>query len=296
MADKIGGVIDLGRTLGRARNRISKVGVELEGGWEKPSREVRDLIHHDGSVKVPPPQWPDALEAEYRILLDRVRFGRASTVDVARYESLHLQRAGNSNTIKTGEIATPEPLLPSKVPPYWDGVTKWVATHYPTHVNDTCGLHTHMSFKSNLHYSRLMTPDYPLTLIEYLKRWCEVNKIDKGHPIWPRLKGENTYCQHVYHAGKQVAVRDKPPGNPEDRRRDGHRYTAVNYCYGLHQTVEVRVLSMLDSAELSSNLLIETYRVTNAFLLTVARREETYSIDLVADPDDQLNEEFIEMV
>lgn len=41
--------LDLARILGKARNRINLVGVELEGGWRKPPEGVQ--LVHDGSIQ-----------------------------------------------------------------------------------------------------------------------------------------------------------------------------------------------------------------------------------------------------
>ena len=202
------------------KNRLFRVGIELEGAWNTFPNGTAPI--RDGSLDdwTPPPKM-----------------------------------------IK-GEIPSP-PLDPSRV-------EEWMRLYWPHRCDHhKCGLHVHMSLRSALAYQRLMTPTYPSTILKYVDRWAQKN-LPIDHHIWPRLRGENTYCQHVYQAAEQVKNRRK------DFLRDrvGHRYTMVNYSYSNHSTVEVRLLPMMPTVDLGVDAVKLILHVTNAFLVKTARKEK----------------------
>lgn len=126
-----------------------------------------------------------------------------------------------------GEIPSPPLELTA-----WED---WVRKHYPHICNSSCGLHTHLSFRSALHYQRLMDPEYPKAIIKAVHAWAK-DTLPPKHYIWERLKGKNRYCLDQFLADQQARVTQK-----------GHsRYTAVNYCFLLHRTLEVRLLPMFE--------------------------------------------------
>src|SRR5271166_6706662 len=57
------------------------------------------------------------------------------------------------------------------------GITRFVRTNYPDHVNGTCGMHVHMSFKSPADYARLTEEDFNAFFIEGLHDWGLRNNI-----------------------------------------------------------------------------------------------------------------------
>jgi hypothetical protein len=136
----------------------------------------------------------------------------------------------------------------------------------------------HLSFKNALTYQRLMDPRYPSTILAYVTKWAESEKLNKEHPLWPRLKNKSPYCQHKFDADGQCRSTQKD----YDRNREGNRYTVVNYSYGRHSTVECRLLPMMASAELAQRAIQNLIDVTNAYLLTAAGREEKVKAVYVA--------------
>jgi hypothetical protein len=142
--------------------------------------------------------------------------------------------------------------------------------YFPHHVNETCGMHVHMSFRTALSYQRLMTPDYPATVIEFINRWAKKEKLDKYHPLWPRLNGMSEYCQHKFHATEQAGRTNKD----HERRAEGSRYTVINYCYSRHSTIECRLLPMMANYELSLRAVNEVLAITNAFLSLASKKSE----------------------
>ena len=161
-------------------------------------------------------------------------------------------------------------------------VPVWIRQFYPKFVNETCGLHVHMSFKSALHYMRLMSPRYPETITAYMTEWANEERLDKDHPIWARLKGNSEYCQPVFDADRQVR-KTKKEYNHHDP--DGHRYTMINYCHGTHGTLECRLLPMMETADQAVRAVQRIFDVTNACLVE-KHREDRVKGEVSMDPND----------
>lgn len=163
---------------------------------------------------------------------------------------------------------------------------KWMKTFYPHHVNETCGMHVHMSFKTALTYSRLMNAKYPATVVRYVRKWAEDEGLGMDHPIWARLDPTSPiaseYCQHIYQAEDQVFVQRKE----YEHHARGHRYTVVGYPYGRHTTVEVRLLPMMATSDLAVRAIAHVLKITNAYLVATARREEKIKGVIELDPSE----------
>jgi hypothetical protein len=236
-----GNVLNIDKLLGKTKQRIYKVGIELEGLWTKLP---------EGTIPI-----------------------RDGSVSVARPANLPL-----SVPHHIGEIPS-EILEP-------DQITTWIKTFYPQHVNATCGLHIHQSFKRALYYQWLMTPDYTATMVEYVKRWAKELSLPKDHPIWSRLKGENQFCKHEFVADLQVLKKSKS----YDHAVPGSRYTTINYCHGLHTTVECRLLPMMETVEEAISAVKNVLNITNACLVVISRNEEKQKITLDQTSNDALVE------
>lgn len=224
--------IPIDGVLGKAINRIYKIGIELEGGWTKLPTGTRQLAH-DGSVVIP--------------------------------------RQQGEPEIFTGELAN-GPMDMNE----WQ---KWLKGHYPQKVNDTCGMHVHLSPRTALVYSRLMDARYPGTVVAYINEWARKNNLSKDHPIWPRLKGKSVYCQHLYMADDQI----RNTAKDHSRERVGHRYTVINYCHGRWGTIECRLLPMMETSEQAVDLIQELINITNAYLKVTRRKESRLEVNVAAE-------------
>jgi hypothetical protein len=256
-------VIDVSNYLYLVRNRVNKVGVEIEGAWIAPfpnlgSREVRWM--EDGSV-----------------------------FDHGRVLPPGLAALRGSSFI--GEAPSPA-LDPISVP-------AWIRRCYPRFFDHTCGLHVHMSFRDSKHYEILASnPSYQDTLLHHITEWAKAQEtavpgtFPPEHHIWGRLAGDNEYCQVKWwpeqqtHKSRKVYERDKP----------GHRYTAINFCYSQHKTVECRVLPVLPNAELAVGVVMLIINITNACLVALAMKtekviEEVYLSDNA--PHEEIDQEMI---
>lgn len=303
------------KIIGTAKNRVHRVGIELEGGWVKvPDGEE---FVRDGSVKIEPPVDPnapsntssqryDAIRACVENWNRQVAVGRRVIIDEdfplgerwfdyrgriiniqdhgGFYEYLSMNVRSNKVKIHIGEI--PGRILEPKE------IDSWMKRCYPEHVNDTCGLHVHMSFVKSLHYGRLMVPEYQATILTYLGKWAMNESIPKDHPIWSRLSGKNEFCKHEFFADVQARKTSKV----YDHHGNGNRYTAINYCHGQHGTLECRVLPMFEKVDQAIRAVHQVIDVTNACLKFQAKREEKVNarvIDSIDQVEKHPNTEYV---
>jgi hypothetical protein len=230
--------LNLDDFLDTPKNRVSRIGVELEGGWNVLPKGVN--LDGDGSVFK----------------------GR--------------RVAG----IQYGELPF-GPVMPAAVP-------KFIKKYYPQHIDKTCGMHIHMSFKNLLRYSWLMAQEYQETLIHYLSKWANKEGFPRDHYIWERLAGKNTFCQKKFWPDEQV----KNSKKEFDQTKDGHRYTIVHYC-GRLRTIEVRALPMMATPEQAIRATQMVIDITNASLVALCGKEERV-VNKLELPNGWVYEQFME--
>lgn len=241
--------------LGKVRNRVAFVGVELEGGWIKLPRGVDGLVR-DGSVSFPELPAPAQLQ---RAVLNAITTEERTQARNAVSRWVATQPAAPQHI---GEL--PSPVL--KV----QDLHGWLQAHYPSHVNKSCGMHLHMSFNTLLTYQRLMTNEFEGVMLNLLAKWGHEEHLGPKHPLWDRLAGKSNYCTvGNKHIDAQARIASKSYSHS-----GVNRYTAVNYSYGTHGTIELRVLPMMDTVDLAYSALWRAISITNAFLLTQVQREK----------------------
>lgn len=249
-------VLNIDAKLGKVRNRIDKIGIEVEGGW-RTQLAPPDRMTHDGSV------------------FDRGRAGRRQKV----------LPTGMPEEGFAGEAVSP-PLEPS-------GFSRWLRRCHPGWVDDTCALHAHLSFKNVKYYEILASSvDYNDTLLHYLKTWALAEEaavpgtFPEPHHLWSRLEGRNRFAMAKFWPERQIANLHKPANRDAVRDDEvGHRYTVVNYCYGVHKTAEIRVLPMMKDAELSIRAIRRVIDITNACLVVMAKKIQPVVEEVILLPD-----------
>ena len=169
------------------------------------------------------------------------------------------------------------------------GLAKSMKKYYPAFVDKTCGMHIHMSFKNHLQYSWLTEEVYQETLLDYLTRWATKEGFPKDHHIWSRLAGKSIFCQKVFAPAAQLNWK-RPKDH--DQHRVGHRYTVVHFC-GRQNTIEVRVLPMMDTVEQALRAVHLVIDVTNACLISLAEPDRKVKSTVVLSKDN-VYEEFLE--
>lgn len=153
-----------------------------------------------------------------------------------------------------GEVASP--VL---APQAW---LAWAQRLYPDEVNTSCGLHVHVSFKNTRSYSRLMDPDFYAKFLAFWHEWGTRRSINEGSAFWKRLSGENSYCKNLFRPDEQARQRTKGP----------ERYCHINFCYGLHKTVEFRLLPMFHKKHLAMDAITSLLDFIEAYLAEEAKK------------------------
>lgn len=190
-----------------------------------------------------------AWNTDYRALAATVTGAHASTDGSVR------DLPGQMGEIKT----RPHTIL--------EHLQKDVRTLYPHTVNNSCGLHMHLSFKTVLDYSTLA--DKPFWDF-FRERWAVWGKANEGRMgnmktvFWARLegrwkggtRGDRNYCKAEFDPVKQL----------NDHNQEG-RYTILNFCaYHKFKTLEVRHLPMFHDVELSCEAAAEMAAVFDDYL------------------------------
>ncbi len=148
---------------------ISKIGVELEGGWLVPP-DTDYEIHEDISVK-------------------------------NGFEGFPFFKKGKENCQHWGEIAS-KPLRIS-------GVMSFLDANFPDDTNESCGFHIHISVKRTIDYARLMKRDFFNAFLEATRAWGKDEGIPLTDPFWARLEGKNRFAKKIFRPEAQIAVTGK---------------------------------------------------------------------------------------
>lgn len=153
------------------RQKVDKIGVELEGGWDKVFSDA--VIEHDHSVKNLPNEY----------ILSSIT-GKAPK---------HI-----------GEI-------PSKPFASLEELKVWLVKHYPIALNSTCGFHVHISLRKNLYYSQLMDRAFLKFFRSKATTWGKEEAIPTGSPFWVRLSGKNKFCTSTFipHQQSQLIIKEQ---------------------------------------------------------------------------------------
>lgn len=227
------------------KNRIHQVGIELEGAWVHPPKRL--AIHRDGSL-----QFPEFQQQVVGPPLPTPRQDRPTEITV------------DGVTLYIGEVQS-LPLLPASV-------EEFIRRAYPQHVNATCGLHVHLSFKNRFLYQRLMDSKFQDMMFRTITDWAEDEKFGPLHPIWHRLSGEHRQCKRWFAADRQIFVTRKI----YDHDIPHSRYTGVNYAWRLHGTIECRILPMFETPDQAVRGVNVVMRTTNQFLARNREKEKRY--------------------
>lgn len=119
-------------------------------------------------------------------------------------------------------------------------VFEFVGTNWPTEVIDKCGYHIHFSLKNINFYSECMNPVFYQEFLNRMEKWGKDFPCDNKN-FWNRLNDLNRYCRRSFYPEAQIKHTSKS--------NSGSRYTHLNYCYGLHKTIECRLFPAFKTAK-----------------------------------------------
>lgn len=131
----------------------------------------------------------------------------------------------------------------------------WITENHPTKANGSCGLHVHVSLKSDLDYLRLTDKSFYDYFLDSFNQWGMKNCPDHVE-FWSRFHGFNGYCLKRLQPHKQINDQDK----------SGFRYTQLNFCKALHGTLEVRMLPMFEDKDLTISAVCKLAEIIESYL------------------------------
>ena len=190
---------------------INLIGIELEGGWIKPPAGLQD----DGSIDLADYWTPSCGCGDFR----------CQCHDKHECDIDHLNEKPR---LVEGEMVSPPLKLLD--------VADWITTYYPNYFNKSCGFHIHISFFRNSDYSRLMNWNFYKHFRYWMRKWGEDMKFPPEHEFWCRFEGDNRHCRDTFRPEEQVFLTRKRPV----------RYSHLNFCWGLHKTLECRLFPMFN--------------------------------------------------
>jgi hypothetical protein len=104
---------------------------------------------------------------------------------------------------------------------------------WPRH-NSTCGMHVHVSM-DKVNYLQFMDRQFYERFKLFLPSLEQGVSESTAYTMKSRREGNNTYCQKGWKADQQVGCCQKSES----------RYHILNFCWRIHQTMEIRVLPMM---------------------------------------------------
>lgn len=131
-----------------------------------------------------------------------------------------------------GEVASP-PI------DNFSELEEYVKKFCPKYVNESCGLHIHVSFKSSSHYLTLMEDKFYKYFLARMKDFGTKMEFPTNHLFWNRYEGKNKFCINEFYPERQINLNHK----------DSIRYTHLNYCYTLHKTIECRMFPAFNDVD-----------------------------------------------
>lgn len=246
--------------------RVTNFGYELEGGFDEIPRKY---FHSDGSVECNDYEEPDDGELN----------GYSDGDDwIEPCESI----------TGSGECVSPVFSLDKidKNIGYNKTFRDFAKKHHAQEINSTCGHHIHVSFSSELAYSRLMDSDFFNEFEkEVLKFVISTPELYNDKTYYSRFieryDGDNSYCYKRHSPQSQV--------NGHWHFLDGSdagRYTHLNYPYGNHGTIECR---LFPAPEKSEQLVIVTewfVNFTNSYLHTLRKeRAKKHNVKVIENEE-----------
>ena len=145
-----------------------------------------------------------------------------------------------------GEIASPK-FRVDRMPQF----EQFVKENMPQEVNNTCGLHVHLSFNNQLAYEKTMDLEFFTEFKVKVKEFVLNSGLFTEHTqeeFVKRFRGNNTYCRDIFSPNSQATGK-----NVYDETTEQGRYTFINYPYNQHGTIECRLFpSTVSSSEVCS--------------------------------------------
>lgn len=134
----------------------------------------------------------------------------------------------------------------------------YLEKNWPDDTMERCGFHIHVSFKNISLYSKLMEPDFFAYFLKAIEKWA-VKTDCQNQWFWNRLRGENQFCKKIFTPEVQVKFKTKPDCSAT-------RYSILNYCYGIHKTIECRLLPTFPNKDVAISAFQAVIEIFETYL------------------------------
>lgn len=154
-----------------------------------------------------------------------------------------------------------------------DAWEKWLREYWPREANNTCGYHIHISLKKSLYYMLLTRKQFLFELIDDIMEKAKKLELGENHYLYQRLSGRNPFCAFNFDPSTQIGVVEKRIGMRT-------RYGVLNYCHGLHKTLEFRGYPTFDDKSVAVEFTHVFLACVEAYLRDVTKRDWSQRISL----------------
>lgn len=144
-----------------------------------------------------------------------------------------------------------------------DKVISFLDNNWIDETGSKCGYHVHISFKDYSHYCHCMSETFYNNFLNAMSDWGRKYPCDDKR-FWERLEDRNKFCRRNFIPDTQVAITKKVVSDPR-------RYCILNFCWGMHKTLECRLfptffdVEMAKSATIAFLEFIEDYLGSHSF-------------------------------
>lgn len=189
---------------------------------------------------------------------------------------------GTDNSIRTDEFYNSDYIGEVRSPAFEEkeDLFKFMEENWPTEVTQRCGYHIHFSLKNLLFYSQLMSEQFYLNyFLKEIKRWGEEYPCTNKN-FWNRLEDGNIFCRKKFTPDVQVQLTIK----------NDVRYTHLNFCYGLHKTIECRLFPMFLEYQTGRSAVEVLLNCIEKYLNENPSREVIEIVDLLDENEIEENQ------
>lgn len=283
---------------------VKAMGIELEGGWYIQPEN----IHEDESIRnitrhVDLPQFIMGDEGEHdcHVCIPHKFTNGMDNIPGIIYCNDNCTISTHCDDSCDKHCGCQFKLEPSTVvgecisPPYSiEEIRDWISSNAPDKVNNTCGLHIHVSMKNDGDYLKLADKEFYNFFLDWIKKWARDVGIPASHEFWDRIEGRNKYCMPTFQPELQMTLKDKHPENKAIRR------TILNYCFNFvkedgmpRKTLECRVFPAFNHAGYIV-LALEAFVKCIETYLTTKGNSDLRSIQVFKTPVGRLIEDNID--
>lgn len=148
----------------------------------------------------------------------------------------------------------------------------FISDNWPTETPRCCGYHIHIRFNHINAYSKCMELPFYEAFLNAMEKWGNDYPCTNDF-FWNRLRDQERFCKRAFRAEQQAACKTK-----DEARNDDLRCTQLNYCFGLHGTLENRLFPMFICSETAQHATIFYLDFVDNFLSNAGVSDNDYEV------------------